>query len=182
MHDTSKMVRTSPHSEKSGIPLVFKIMGILMIIMILLVVMAVSFYQNCDGCKKFASLAMDGFQEIQAAMVAPGTDEMRALGCTEAMALDMKKFEAFIEAFDNDGEPTEEKDPFLETTMVFCKRDSAFTPTGPECDDLVAAYISGAQPLEEEELAVVVQGQNSQSRYCGAIYSGAGEYLRKLEE
>jgi hypothetical protein len=176
------MVRTSTDSNKSGIPLVFKIMGVLMVIMILLVVMAVSFYRNCDNCKKFSSLAMDGFQEIQAAMVAPGTDEMRALGCTEAMALDMKKFEAFIDAFENDGESAEKKDPLLKTTMVFCKKDSALTPEGPECDDLVAAYISGAQPSEEDELAVVVQGQNSQSRYCGAVYSGTGEYLRELEE
>jgi hypothetical protein len=157
-------------------------MGILMLLVLLFVVAAVSFYRSCDDCKKFASLAMDGFQEIQAAMVAPGTDEMRALGCTEAMVLDMKNFEKFIEAFEQDGELTEERDPFLDATMVFCRKDSIFTPENPECDEVVTAYISAANPMEEDELAVVVQGRNSQSRYCGAIYSGTGEYLRPLEE
>ncbi len=169
-------------NKRSGVPLVFKVMGALMALMLALVAVAVVAYRNCEDCPKYASMIFEGFGDIQAGMVAPGTDNVRALGCDQAFAIGMDKFSALIEAVEEDGEAITKNETFLNATMVMCKQVSVFTPDGPDCHEVVDAYISGAHPGEDEVLGVIVQGNGSQARHCAAFYSGSGEFLRLLDE
>ncbi|MBW2713296.1 MAG: hypothetical protein JRC77_06045 [Deltaproteobacteria bacterium] len=168
--------------QKTGIPLVFKIMAGLMLFVALFIAMAVSFYRDCEECHKYASIFMGVFDEMQTAMVAPGTKEMRKLGCDQAMAIDMGKFAKFTEAFEEDIESEGPNEELSGITMVFCQYGSLFDSDGPVCDEVVHAYISGANPLIEDELAVMVQHSNAEEPECAAFYSGDGEYLRPFDE
>ncbi len=169
-------------SEKTGIPLVFKIMAGLMVLVALFIAMAVSFYRNCEECHKYTSIFMGVFGEMQTAMVAPGTKEMRELGCDQAMVIDMEKFAQFTEAFEEEAESEALDEELSGITMVFCQYGSIFDTDGPVCDEVVRSYISGANPTTEEELAVMVQHSNAEEPECAAFYSAEGEYLRPFDE
>lgn len=101
------------------------------------------------------------------AQSAPGTNELRALGCEQAMALDAVKMQKLVESFVDAGTGTPPPPPEVEK-WVMCQV-GAFG-TAPSCDDAAKAYVRGASPRSKFMLMVQQNRQNQ----CGGIYSPAG--------
>ena len=120
----------------------------------------------------------DAAGEALRARSAPGTNEVRALGCEEAMAMDGAKFSASIEALIAEharraGQPVPPPTPALDMTFVICQNQYGPTPT---CDAVAAAY-AAAVPGERRFAAMVQQlGQED----CANTYAGDGTLLGPL--
>lgn len=101
---------------------------------------------------------------------APGTKELRAAGCQEAMALDTEKMKKLISSFVDAGPGAAPEMPGeLDTEkMVVCKA----SPIGstPKCDDLAKTY-AGAAHLKGQFMLSV---QQNNATTCTGIYSSSG--------
>lgn len=101
------------------------------------------------------------------AQSAPGTAELRAAGCQEALALDTEKMMKLMGKFVDAGPAPTPKDIDFEK-MVVCKAFPFGTP--PRCDDLAKTYAAAAHGRGQFMLSVQ---QNNKSS-CGAVYSASG--------
>lgn len=106
------------------------------------------------------------------AQKAPGTNELRALGCQQAMALDAAKMVKLGSSFMDGGAPP--PTPSDVDTIVTCQ--VSFGGAAPSCDDAAKAYIRGAAPHKNFMLSVSSQGKQS----CGNVYSPAGAALHPI--
>ncbi len=101
---------------------------------------------------------------------APGTAQLRAIGCEQAMALDPIKMQKLGEKF-LDGGPTPPANlpANLEVErIVMCQVGAFGTP--PTCDNAAKAYISGASPRKNFMLSV----QSHKHTTCTELYSPTG--------
>ena len=111
-------------------------------------------------------------------MNAPGTAEMRALGCDQAMAINMQVFQNMFAPLTGEEQIFDED--MLTMKMLLCKKETFAAPTGPECADVIRAYATGAGNQQRNEALVVVQGRSGNSRYCQGIYSLDGNLIADL--
>lgn len=105
------------------------------------------------------------------AQSAPGTAELRGIGCEQAMALDMAKMEKMLRSFVDAGpgaSPTGTHAGMDVGKMVVCQA-SAFG-TAPTCDDAAKAYIKGASPTKNFLLSV----QQNKRDACSNLYAPNG--------
>ncbi|MGH7438158.1 MAG: hypothetical protein ACRENE_20940 [Polyangiaceae bacterium] len=125
------------------------------------------------GCSSAAPAAAAlgtsaGAEEAKDGMHARGTDELRALGCTSAIVMDMQR--ALGEAGVRDGEPR---------YIVTC--DVASGPT-PSCDKAASTYFAAVAGSAVGAVNVRVSLQGTARPVCSHLYlpSGAdlGEYPR----
>ena len=142
------------------------------------IVGGIIFYKNCESCQKAVAGIADGTTAIVQGMNAPGTAEMRALGCDQAMAIEMEVFQKMFapltgeeQIFDND---------MLSMKMLMCKKETFAAPTGPECADVIRAFASGAGEQARNDALVVVQGRSGNSNYCQGIYALDGTLIEDL--
>lgn len=110
------------------------------------------------------------------AQSAPGTSELRAQGCQEAMALDTEKMKKLMSTFVDAGPGGMPAAPSGSDfqKMVVCKASPFGTP--PKCDDLARVYAPAARLSGQFMLSVQ---QNNQS-VCASIYSSAGASIAPL--
>lgn len=109
----------------------------------------------------------DGAKIIAEAQAAPGTAELRALGCDQAMAIDASKMQKLVGSFVDAGAAPP---PEVER-IVMCQIDS-FT-VAPACDDAARAYVRGGRPTRKFMLTVAVNKKQT----CGGIYDASGKML-----
>ncbi len=99
---------------------------------------------------------------------APGTAELRALGCQQAMALDPVRMQKIAERFmDQDAGLPPLPAPNVER-IVMCEAN-AFG-AAPTCDDAARAYIRGAAPRKDFMLMV----QQNKKTKCDGLFSPSG--------
>jgi hypothetical protein len=108
------------------------------------------------------------------AQSAPGTKELRALGCKSAMVMDADDFSKMAEAADP-GRPIKEA-PF--GTMVVCGGMPFGDPPG--CDEVATTYVSAAG-ARERPFVVMVQKSGRSQPECSSLYAGDGSSLGALE-
>lgn len=105
------------------------------------------------------------------AQSAPGTAELRALGCETAMALDAAKMQKLGASFLDAGAPTA---PPEVNRIVMCQVNGF--GTAPSCDDAAMAYVRGAAPAGKFMLSV----QSNRKTACGGVYSPSGVMLSPM--
>ncbi len=102
---------------------------------------------------------------------APGTAELRAIGCQQAMAMDPVRMQKIAQRFmDQDAGLPPLPAPDVER-IVMCEA-SAFG-TAPTCDDAARAYVRGAAPRKNFMLMV----QKNKKTGCDGLYSPSGTKL-----
>ncbi len=106
-------------------------------------------------------------------MNAPGMAELRALGCEQALALDMQDvgdlMSDIIDAGGGKGMP----DGLLITCQV---RAGSHTPT---CDDVASTYVRAVTTASKDFMVTVQEQGNSKSR-CDASYDTSGAPITSL--
>jgi hypothetical protein len=116
----------------------------------------------------------DMTQIMSEAQNAPGTKEVRALGCDQAMAVDFEKMERMLaDRFDAGSS----KSAF--SMMVICQV-GMFDKSPPTCDAVARAYL-GAAPEPARGFTVTVQrGNNSRQAVCSTLYDPTGARVKDL--
>lgn len=158
-------------------PVLIILLGLTLLIAAI-IVGGIVFYKNCEQCQKAVAGIAEGGTAIVQGMSAPGTAEMRALGCDQAMAVDMEVFQNMFAPLA--GEETIFDDDMLSMKMLLCKKETFATPTGPECADVIRAYASGAGEQVRNEALVLVQGRSGNNNYCQGIYELNGTLVTDL--
>ncbi|EYF06747.1 hypothetical protein [Chondromyces apiculatus] len=108
-------------------------------------------------------------QVFEDAKRAPGTNEVRALGCDGAMALDVNEVLAAFNQFDA-GLPTTTPKVSL---MVVCSMNGLFAKP-PDCDAVARAYLSGAGAPAGNFAATVTLSDRKSSNHCSMEYAPSG--------
>ena len=112
----------------------------------------------------------DATKIMAEAQSAPGTDELRALGCEQAMALDPVKLIKIGDRFTDAGVAPPSTTPSDVHMMVVCQ--VSVLGTAPSCDDAARAYVRGASPSSKFMLSV--QQGSGKHKQCSGIYSPSG--------
>jgi hypothetical protein len=128
--------------------------------------------QDKDVQNVFGAIG-DATKIVAEAQTAPGTAELRGLGCEQAMALDPAKMAKIADRFTDAGVAPPSTANF--DRIVMCQV-SAFG-TAPSCDDAARAYVRGASPSNNFMLSVQ---EANKHRSCGGIYSPAGALLTPM--
>jgi hypothetical protein len=106
------------------------------------------------------------------AQQAPGTNELRAAGCEQALALDAAKMQKIGDKFLDAGTST--KAPSEVGFMVMCQMQSSAAP--PSCEDAVKAYLRGASPKANFMMTVSAHGKMT----CSGVYSPTGTLVTSM--
>ena len=107
---------------------------------------------------------------------APGTEELRELGCNQAMIMSAEQARAFADAVTDQPEEVLEQFP-EDLTMVICQLNM-FSDAEIACDEVARTYVSAIEP-QGRILVQVQQGRDSAG--CTGIYSSTGELLEVPE-
>lgn len=121
-----------------------------------------------------AGAAMDMTRE---ALTAPGTAEMRQVGCTQAMALTPELMRRFLDAVAPDGGAPYDA-PAI--PLITCAMERG-TVTAPSCEETVRAYAGAVSPAPEE-IAARVAVQTEPRARCEGIFAADGTYLREMDQ
>lgn len=128
--------------------------------------------QDKDVQNVFGAIG-DAAKIMAEAQTAPGTAELRALGCEQAMALDPQKMMKIADRFADAGTSPPSATPSDVDRIVMCQV-GAFG-TAPTCDDAAKAYVRGASPTSK--FMLTVQQGSSKHKQCSGVYSPAGAPL-----
>ena len=153
----------------------FRIVGIV------LLVLGVAVFAVCAGGAWWLSqneAVMDGLESITASISAPGTDELRAAGCSEAMVLDPGVFFRVAGELSQElGELAEgEAEGLLPDALVNCTTSA---DTDLTCDEVAEVYRAAVPDLAGPFMAQVTSGSADP---CQQVYAADGASLGSLEE
>jgi len=108
---------------------------------------------------------------LEEAARAPGATQVRALGCRQALAVDMDRL---IKAFDQFDAGLATSRPSGVRVLVVCQVDPRGTP--PDCDPVARAYLSGAGAPPGDFAAMVTQ-EGAKHQRCAERYAPDGRRL-----
>jgi hypothetical protein len=164
-----------PKKSSNGCVIAVVVVGALAVLGGLVIAGITYYVASSDEGKKIVSAVVDGAQMIQEAQSAPGTAELRKLGCSEAMVMDMERLANIVDQFDDGGLPTGQV-----SVMVTCQV-GVFGGKGPSCDEVAATYLTAA-PAPSKPFAVTVAQQPGSQFACSHLYAPDGTSLADLKQ
>ena len=115
--------------------------------------------------------ALRVLQEMKAAQNAPGTRELNAIGCHQAMVIDMDTVgKDLLDLFDSGVQKPEKLAAKL---TVYCQ--SGPFDTAPTCADVARVFVKAAPP--NQPFLVTVKRQADAKQLCSSLYSMTGEFV-----
>ena len=121
--------------------------------------------QSEDGKKVFSALGK-GVQMAQKGLTAPGTEELRRAGCSQAMVLETDDIMGVVDIFVDAGERQAARQELPEV-MVMCQ-GRVFDDL-PDCATVAKTYVEAVHPAAPFNVTVQKQGNNKpicQQRYA----------------
>jgi hypothetical protein len=113
---------------------------------------------------------------MKEAQTAPGTDELRKLGCDQAMVLDMQRLAKLAEGFNDGGTPLP---PDMPGKLVMCVVGD--TSSAPTCTAAAKTYLA-AVPTPTKRFAVTVEAQKNNKAQCSEVYDPTGKSLGQFDK
>lgn len=126
--------------------------------------------QNKD-VRKIASAVGEGMEIMKEAQRAPGTAELRKLGCDQAMVLDVQRLAKLASRFADAGS---QLPPDMPGKFVLCAMASA--GGAPSCATVAKTYL-GAVPTPAKRFAVSVEVKSKEQPECSEVYAPDGKHL-----
>ncbi len=137
--------------------------------------------------QRILKLARQGSMLLAEAATAPGTDELRGIGCETALASPAGKIAELFRQIDPEGESGEVGEGFLsagglaaETPVVFCSQKPGQAGT-PDCSSAARIYASALDP-QPERFVVLMAPRRGDLAGCSGIYAPDGTRLADLPE
>ncbi len=152
----------------------FRVVGIV------LVVLGLGMVLVCAGGVYWVSqneAVMEGLQSIADSQNAPGTEELRAAGCDQAMVLDPTVFLRMAAGFSDEFDELQQANVADEmpSTIVIC---NATGSGAPSCPDVARVYVESVGSAEGPFMVQVASGGSDP---CQEVYAADGEGLGDLE-
>lgn len=152
----------------------FKVIGIV------LLVLGVMMVAVCAGGVYWISqneAMMEGLESITASVDAPGAEELRQAGCTEAMVLDPQVFFRMAGSLSDEIDLDEvETEGLLPDLLVSCTAAGDTTLT---CDEVARIY---REAVSDPGGPFMTQVASGSSDPCQDVYAADGTHLGTLEE
>lgn len=171
---------TSPNAPKSrsGCLTALYIMLGIGVVLLLITGIGIFLFARSEQGQKLISGISEGISLVREASQAPGTDALRAAGCTQAMVMPTAKM---IELLSQINPEVRQEVPELggDGTLVLCQPASA--DAGPGCEEVARIY-AGAAPQAPEQFGVMVQPQRGSEPKCQGTYARDGSFLGPLEQ
>jgi hypothetical protein len=135
---------------------------------LIVAVVVYRFVSSPDG-KKIVSAVSSGAALLSEATSAPGTSELRALGCESALVIDAAKAQAIADSFTDAGTADLSS---AQPLQVICVRGRGPSAPAPACDTIAATYVKAvgraAAPF------AVSMGARGKEAECEASYAADG--------
>ena len=141
------------------------VMGLFLIAIIATAVMIGIFAESDTGKGAFKAIS-DGTKVAAKGMKAPGTPELRALGCDQAMVIPMKDFAGVLADLDAAG-----ANAVPDELLVTCQVGTFGTM--PTCDQVASTYVA-AVGSANGDFFVTVTRQGSGHSECEQTYDADG--------
>ncbi len=151
----------------SGCAIALLVVGILLALGGVAVGIGIYAFATSDVGKTAFKVIGEGTKIAQEGLKAPGTAELRALGCDQAMVLDMKDFAALVNDIVDAGSAAAAPTGLMVTCQV---RGAAKSPS---CNDVASTYVK-AVGVAGSEFTVTVQAQGGSKPICESSYDATG--------
>ena len=164
------MSEAAPQPKKgmSGCVIALIVAGVIGVVAVLLVLVGLAKVASSPEGQKIVRFVGDSAKMMDEAQKAPGTKELRAKGCMQAMAIDMDKIAGLVKDLSPDAS---DLPAGSERTLVSCTVPLMAAEV-PECDDLAKTYVAAASPAAP--FRVTVQQQGAAQAKCTKVYDASG--------
>jgi hypothetical protein len=136
-------------------------------------VIGFAMFATSDTGKGALKAISDGTKVAAKGLKAPGTPELRALGCQQAMVTEMRDFATVMGDLDAGDMSTVPND-----LLVTCQGKAFETP--PTCDEVASTYVR-AVGKASSEFFVTVTRQGSSKPDCEQLYDETGVSLGSIK-
>lgn len=109
---------------------------------------------------------------------APGTKELRGLGCQQAMVMNFADVQKLMAPFEDAG-ASQEQLPFEE--MVVCSVSVLRRSSAPTCDVAAKTYVTTVGP-RRGPYVVMVQVQGRREPECSVVYAADGAKMGNMND
>lgn len=158
-------------SSNRGCIIALGIVGALALLSVIAVAIIIYSIAQNEEVRKIASAVGEGMDIMKEAQNGPGTDELRTLGCDQAMVLDMQRLAKLADDFRDGGAPMP---PDMPGKFVMCIVEEA--AGAPSCDAAAKTFLAAA-PRPSKRFAVTVEAQRSKNTQCSEVYAPDGKKL-----
>jgi hypothetical protein len=145
------------------------------VLVVALVAFAIYRFASSKEGKAVLGAIGDMAQLAQEAQNAPGAKEVRALGCDQAMAMDVDRMQQILDER-LDAAPSK---PSSFSMMVVCQV-GVFAKSPPSCDDVARAYLSAAPKPARGFAANVQRNGGGNHPLCSVLYDPDGVKVKDL--
>ncbi len=159
----------APKKGSNGCLIALAIVGGLVLLVVGVVAFGVYRFAGSKEGKAVFGVLGDMTKAMGEAQSAPGAAEVRALGCDQAMVMDMEKMGSLFEYLDA-GTPNG-----AFSTVVICQVGVLAKP--PRCDDVAKTYVAA---VKAPARGFAVNVNHSGSGACSTLYDVHGTKVRDL--
>lgn len=156
-----------PKKKRSTLTIVLSIIGGGLLLLAIVVGIGIYLVLSSPKGRAIVGVMGDAVKISAKAKKAPGTKELRAMGCKDAMVVDLADFAKMAEYFDAGAAFSSGEDGFGE--MVVCSVNPWGTP--PSCERVANTYV-GAVGTRSKPFIVSVQ-QTGSKKACTGLYDGS---------
>ena len=147
-------------------PLLFAVLGGALAIVVVVLVVVVASRFTGGGAPGSAPSASAGVAAVNEGLHAPGTEEVRGIGCDRALVLDMQRV---LGSSLRPGDPR---------TIVTC--DVASAEGAPTCERVASTYFAAVK-TGEGNIAVRVMREAPPGALCARVYAPSGADIGAFE-
>jgi hypothetical protein len=128
--------------------------------------------------QKVIGVVQEGISMARDAAAAPGTDALRAAGCSQAMVMSSMRIFDLVDEIATNQDPAD-KNERKDQTYILCRFNAA-EGEGPGCADMARVY-AGAVPEPPPRLAVIVQSTRGGRARCQGVYAPDGSFIEPFD-
>jgi hypothetical protein len=163
-----------PKKGMSGCMIAFIVVSVVGFVTAVVVGVVVYLVVTSSAGKTAIKLVGEGTKLAQKGLNAPGTAELRTLGCEQAIVLDMKDVGEMMNDVFDAGVGV---DSGVEGLAVSCTLPSLGGPA-LTCDDVARTYVSAVGGTASGEYVVTIKRQGDSRTLCESTYDASGALVR----
>lgn len=129
-------------------------------------------------CGDAAEMFKGGLELAEGMQNAPGAEQLRGAGCSEAMVMTPEAIRRFAVAMGADEEDLDELDEWKEE-LVMCTREDSLSAL--DCPKVARVYAE-ANDAASERFGVIVRVNGQEDPVCQGLYNAEGDHLGELTE
>ena len=159
-----------PKKGMSGCMIAFIVVSIVGFVTAIVVGVVVYFIATSAPVKTAFKVVGESTKIAQKGLTAPGTAELRTLGCDQAMVIDMKEMGAVFSELIDGGFGDAGMAEGLDVTCSLNTTSKAIA-----CDDVASTYVRAVGGTASAQFVVSVKRQNDSHELCHASYDADGK-------